>query len=342
MPSLSFALTDNEILAARTLKVAVDPWRPIASLIEPERQADGRVVDVVTLFLANRECPFHCVYCDLWKQTLDELTPAGAVPQQIDVAFSELAADSLAKAQAIKLYNSGNFFDAAAIPPTDWSAIADRVRRFERVIVENHPRLIDERAVRFRDLLETRLEVAMGLETIHPDVLPRLNKRMTVEDFARAARFLTDHDIDVRAFVLLRPPFLSEAEGIEWALRSVMFAFDHGATCVSVIPTRANNGLMEQMQSEGLFAPPTLRSLEYVHETSIRLGRGRVFADIWDAAQFADCHSCVASRLARMQAMNQSQTVQPPIACSACNNDSQFVAQMDHPHYKSDAANFVM
>ena len=301
--------TDRDVVAARGPKAIVDPWRPVAALVEPERQADGHVRDVATIFLANRECPFHCVFCDLWQHTLDEPTPAGAVLRQIDIAL-----ESLPPANVFKLYNSGNFFDSAAIPPGDWPGIAERVRRFERVIVENHPKLVDDRTLRFRDLIgpDTRLEVALGLETIHPDVLPRLNKRMTVDDFARAARFLVDHDIDVRAFVLLRPPFMtSDAEAVDWALRSIQFAFDCGASCCSVIPVRANNGLMEQLQADGNFLPPQLSSLETVLADGIALHRGRVFVDLWDAERFAEPRTCPAARIERLRQMNLSQTVLP-------------------------------
>lgn len=308
-------LTDREVLAARGPKEPVDPWQPIGAFVEPERQADGRVLDVATIFLANRECPFRCVYCDLWRHTLDEPTPAGAIPRQLDIALERLP-----PASVVKLYNSGNFFDAAAIPPSDWPAIVDRVRHFEQVIVENHPLLTDERVLRFREQLGTRLEVAMGLETAHPDVLARMNKRMTLDDFARAARFLVEHDIAVRAFVLLRPPFLSEDEGIEWALKSIDFAFDSGVTCVSVIATRAGNGAMDRLQADGWFTPPKLSSLEQVLAKGFETGRGRVFADTWDVSRFADCSRCAAARVERLRQMNLSQTILASVVCECAEN----------------------
>ncbi|MBS0202211.1 MAG: radical SAM protein [Planctomycetes bacterium] len=303
-------LTDADIVAARPPKPHWDPWRPYAFHVEWECAASRRVEDVATIFLVNRECPFRCTMCDLWKYTLDERVPVGAIPAQIEQALSQLS-----PARHVKLYNAGNFFDAQAIPPEDHPVIADLVRHFQTVIVENHPRLTDERCVRFRDLLGTRLEVALGLETIHPEILPALNKRMTVEDFDRAAGFLRDHDINVRTFVLLKPPGLNERDGIEWALRSVEHAFAAGADCCSVIPTRAGNGVMDQLQASGEFVPPTLRSLEELHERAIALNGGRVFIDLWDVEKLFECPNCGPARVERIQQMNLTQQIGPPIKC---------------------------
>ncbi len=46
--------------------------------------------------------------------------------------------------------------------------------------------------------------------------------------FQRAAEFLTAHDIALRAFVLLKPPFMPADECVDWALKSIEFAFACG------------------------------------------------------------------------------------------------------------------
>ena len=187
---LSNSLGTTQILTARGPRNSVDPRRPYAFLVESEHAASGRVEDVATIFLTNRECPFRCLMCDLWKNTTEQRVPVGAIPEQIDYALSRLP-----PAKHIKLYNSGNFFDRQAIPPEDYEAIADRVRGFETVIVENHPRLLGDDCLRFRDLIAGELEVAIGLETAHPQVLQRLNKQMTLEDFEQAVRRLSTNGI---------------------------------------------------------------------------------------------------------------------------------------------------
>jgi hypothetical protein len=88
-------------------------------------------------------------------------------------------------------------------------------------------------ACAFANRLSGRLEVAIGLETADPAVLARLNKRMTRESFARAADFLARHGIELRAFILLKPPFAAEDDYVEWACRSIDCAREHGATVCS-------------------------------------------------------------------------------------------------------------
>ena len=292
----------------------LDPFKPHGFFLEKERAGSGRVVQSAVILLTNKECPWHCLMCDLWQHTLTETVPPGAIPRQIDYALTQLHS----KPEQIKLYNSGSFFDPAAIPLTDYPAIADKVSFAEHVVVEAHPRLVGEEALRLRNLLSGSLEVAMGLETVHPEILPRLNKGFELAHFARAADFLRQEGITMRAFVLVKPPFLNEAEGLEWAVKSAEFAFACGATAVSLIPTRSGNGAMERLMEAGEFAPPRLATLERALELAINLHRGRVFADTWNLEQFSACSTCLEKRRQRLHAINLTQEILPSIDCPVC------------------------
>jgi radical SAM enzyme (TIGR01210 family) len=280
--------------------VTLDPARPWQFFAEEEPCSEGEVVAVNTLFLTNRQCPWRCVMCDLWKNTLPETVPVGAIPAQIEYALERLPA-----ARVIKLYNSGSFFDPRAIPVADYSAIARQLDRFERVVVESHPALIGDRCFRFRDLISGRLEVAMGLETVHPEVLRSLNKGMTLEQFSAAATALLQNGIDLRAFILVKPPSLSEAEAVYWAERSLDFAYSCGAVAASLIPTRG-------------FSPPAIQTLEASQEYGLRLQQGRVFADLWDLEKFSTCGECYTARYNRLREMNLRQTIPARVDCGIC------------------------
>ena len=141
---------------------------------------------------------------------------------------------------------------------------------------------------------------------------------MTLHDFAHSVSFLNSHEILSRAFILLRPPFLSEEEGILWAERSLDFAFRVGIECCTVIPVREGNGAMDYLSEQGHFSRPDIRSLETVLEYGIGLNSGRVFADVWDLNLFSSCSKCFDRRKERLNEMNLNQMIHAPVECT-CN-----------------------
>ena len=307
---VDFRIDDRWVRSHRGARNKVDPSKPYAFIAEKERGNNGEIEEVVTIFLTNKECPFQCLMCDLWKNTTVKSVSAGDIPRQIEWALKRLP-----KATTIKLYNSGNFFDIKAIPISDYPAIAALLGEFDRVIVENHPRLINSHTFKFQDLLAPKLEIAMGLETTNPEVLARLNKKMTLEDFTAAVELLSQHQISTRAFLLLRPPFLDETEGITWAQKSIDFAFHAGVSTTVVIPTRHGNGALDELGQLGYFSPPDIKSLEQVLEYGISLSDGNVFADLWDIELFSSCSKCIKPRKQRLHQMNLYQKVLPEISC---------------------------
>jgi radical SAM enzyme (TIGR01210 family) len=306
------------ILAQRPPRAEVpDPNVPHGVFLEQERLASGDVVPSGVVLLTNRECPWRCVMCDLWKDTTRESVPEGAIARQVESAVRTWADAGTLPVQ-VKLYNSGSFFDPAAIPVADYEPVARRISFARHVVVESHPLLIGDRLRVLRDLLNGSLEVAMGLETAHPEVLAKLNKKFDLAQFARAAEFLATGRIALRAFILVHPPFMNETEGAEWVVKSADFAFSCGATAVSLIPTRTGNGALERLQASGEFTPPRLSALENAQRSSLALHAGRVFADTWGLEPFSSCTHCFAARRRRLQAVNLGQTDLPPVHCPVC------------------------
>ena len=318
LPSVYPAASDERdkwILERRPPRLALDPFIPYAFSVEDECSASREVIPVATVFLTNRECPWRCLMCDLWRNTLRDKVPVGAIPAQIDHALARLPA-----ARQIKLYNSGSFFDRQAVPIDDYAAVAARLNSFEHVIVESHPALLGDDCLKFRDLLKGRLEVAMGLETVHPEILPRLNKRMTLEQFSRAAEWLAKNQIDLRAFILVKPPFMNEEEALHWAEHSLDFAFECHASVASLIPTRPGNGALDALATTGEFSSPRMKTLEDAAEYGLSLKKGRVFADLWDLQRVSTCLCCYDDRRKRLNEMNLRQSFRTPIDCAVCRS----------------------
>jgi len=291
-------------MTRRTAKPGVDPWRPVDVLLEEERQPGGRRAPALTVFLAGAECPFSCVYCDLWRHTLDGPTPRGAIPAQIRQALERFDPPP---ETVLKLYNASNFFDDRAVPPEDDDAILGLVAPFARVVVECHPRLVRGRALDYARRLDGRLQVAMGLETVHPEALPRLAKKMTLEGFDRAAATLRAHGAGLRVFVLAGAPFVPVEESTAWTARSVEHALAQGAEHVAIIPLRSG---------DAGFRVPSLDEVEDALDRTVELGV--VTVDLWDLERLAVCPACFDARRARLERMNTGGRPEPRVVCAEC------------------------
>ncbi len=298
-----------------------DPFAHQGVLLEDERGADGRLVRTATVFLTGRECPWHCVMCDLWHHTIAEDTPRGAIPHQIAEAATWLRAQGEAPC-AVKLYNAGSFFDRRAIPDGDRQAIVDALEPFAHVIVESHPALVGDRTWRLQDGLAARgssLEVAMGLETAHPEALAALDKGITVDRFAQAAADLRAHGVALRVFLLIHPPFIALDDQPAWLGRSIAAAEACGATAIALIPTRPGEPALDAAAHAGRFVAPRLADIEAAAEHArSRSESARVFVDLWDIERFASCPACLPGRRERLRQFNLTRAFEPLPSCACC------------------------
>ncbi len=317
---------DRFVVDRRGARPQHDPWHYQGLIVEEELSAAGALARIATVLLTGRECPWRCAMCDLWMHTTIEDTPPGAIPAQVSAARAALR-DEAVPVSGIKLYNAGSFFDPRAVPEADYEAVAISLAGLSHVIVESHPALVGPRVDRFIAALErhrgasepARLEVAMGLETAHPQALDRLNKRFTLERFAEAARALEDRGVALRVFLLVSPPFVPAREQDAWLLQSIDAAFSCGASVVSLVPTRTGNGTLEALPG-GDFVAPHLEDVERSLGLALThaRGRGRVFADLWDLGRLARCAHCLEPRTARLHAMNHTQQMLAAHVCAAC------------------------
>ena len=293
----------------------MDPFTPHGSLLEEERRPDGKIERALTVFLTGAECPFTCSFCDLWRFTIDGPTPPGALTRQLEGVLCSIDGPA---PDRLKLYNASNFFDQRAVPTEDLPGIAALAAPFATVTVESHASTIGPRTLAFAAQLHGRLEVAVGLETIHPFASARLNKRLDLARFDSAAAYLSENGIDLRVFVLLGAPYVPSGESIAWTVRTVEHAVEQGASVVSVIPVRGGNGEMEQLGELGLFTPPSLSELEQVLEECLQFKRSVVIADLWDVERLSTCEYCRPRRVDRLRRMNISRRREPRVACSFC------------------------
>lgn len=312
---MSVGAEDARIRSLRPSRRFADPYKAHGSLLESERRPDGRIEHALTLFAAGAECPFTCSFCDLWQWSIEGPTPSGSLSRQVEQALEPLASEW---PDRFKFYNASNFFDARAVPPEDVTRIAELTQSFGAVTVESHVNTIGPAALAFAQRIPGRLELAVGLETMHPLAMTHLNKRLDLPRFDRAADYLADHGIDLRVFVLLGAPYVPAVDSIEWTRRTVEYAAERGASIVSIIPVRGGNGEMERLRALDHFMPPTLTDLETALDACAGSSATVVTADLWDAERLPACEACRSARVTRMTRMNATGLPQPSIECYAC------------------------
>jgi archaeosine synthase beta-subunit len=317
-------LSRSAIESRRGSREVLDTAKPFALVREQEPAGKCSLTDVATVFLTGAECPYRCSMCDLWRYTLDRATMPGEIARQLSWVLDQLDSQVEARPAWIKLYNASNFFDSRAVPEDDHSTIAKQCESFQRVIVENHPKLVRPAVKQFASLLRGKLEIAMGLETVHPSSMLLLNKGFDLDDFARASEQLDAMQIDRRAFVMLQPPGTEPSESMDWAMKTLTFANTHGVRHCSIIPTRMGNGTMEWLQEQSLFIPPTFRQLEQTLELALdRFSEMVVTVDTWNLELLSGtCDRCIFERKERLERMNLQQYCLPEVKRSCdCAQD---------------------
>ena len=312
---MSLSAVDQRIRSLRPPKPLVNPYRAHGNVKERERRPGGVLEETLTVFLAGAECPFTCSFCDLWRWTIDGPTPAGALATQVEAVLTDVGVSGI---QRLKLYNASNFFDSRAVPREDVERIAALAQQFGAVTVESHASMVSAKALEFAAMIPGRLEVAIGLETIHPRAAEQSNKRLDLERFDRAAGFLAGNGIDLRVFVLLGAPYIPATESMEWTIRTVEHAVRRGAALISIIPVRGGNGELERLQLLGEFTPPALGDLETALDRCGRFSSAAVTADLWDIERLVTCENCRAARIARLRRINETGGIEVRVACDAC------------------------
>ena len=122
------------------------------------------------------------------------------------------------------------------------------------------------------------VEVGIGLESRDEFVRNELFlKELTLRFYERAIECLHRNNILSLAYVVLKPPFLNEAQGVADAIATAKYAFEAGTGSVSLEPIGVEpHTVTELLYNEGLFTPPWLWSVLKVTEGVHALGEVRL------------------------------------------------------------------
>ena len=225
--------------------------------------------------------------------TTDELL------QQFDDALLDLANESTPL--SVKIYTSGSFFDTTEIPADVRDKILARIAKDERiqeVVIESRPEYVTPESMReTRDILGSReVELGIGLESSNDAVRSIcINKGFSLGTFKDSVATAKEYDIGVRAYVLLKPPFLTERDALLDAVKTIEDAASLGVSTVSMNPINIQKyTLVERLWRKEQYRPPWLWTvLSVLRAAWVKAGSSvNILCDPVAAGKPRGAHNC--------------------------------------------------
>ena len=250
-----------------------DPHEPTRVWLD-EDNTPGGVYDSLTIILNTGGCRWAraggCTMCGYVAESVEGGSVAHeALMDQIEVCLEHEADNADEPADLIKIYTSGSFLDEREVGAETRQAIAETFGDRERIVVESLPDFVDhEKITDFTDQ-GLAVDIAVGLETATDRVRHDcVNKYFDFADFEEACETAKEAGAGIKAYLLMKPPFLSEAEARDDMIDSVRrCAAVEGCHTVSMNPCNVQQYTMvNELFRAGGYRPPWLWSVADVLE----------------------------------------------------------------------------
>ncbi len=222
-----------------------DPTQPSAAWVT-RAKIGQKIGNALSVVLATVGCSYArgpqggCTMCSYLLDGAAEQISSSNLVKQFEKALMKL--DHKEPPLSVKIYTSGSFLDSEEVPLEARRKILDILSEHERVhevVLESRPEFIKTTILEEinKTLPGKVVEIAIGLESSN-DVVRQvfINKEFTLEDFKRAVDITTSAGLDIRSYILIKPPFLTERQALLDGVQSIKDAADLGASTVSVNP----------------------------------------------------------------------------------------------------------
>jgi hypothetical protein len=246
-----------------------DPHEPTRVWID-EDNTPGGVYQSLTIILNTGGCRWAraggCTMCGYVAESVEGGSVSHeALMDQIDVCLEHEQENADEQSGLIKIYTSGSFLDEREVGAETRRAIAETFGDRERIVVESLPDFVDR--AKLADFTEQGLatDVAVGLETATDRVRHDcVNKYFDFADFVTASEEADAAGAGIKAYLLMKPAFLSEPEAVEDMKRSVRKCAEYCHT-VSMNPCNVQRYTMvDDLHFRGGYRPPWLWSVAEV------------------------------------------------------------------------------
>jgi hypothetical protein len=250
-----------------------DPHEPTRVWLDEDNTPDG-VRQSLTIILNTGGCRWAraggCTMCGYVAESVEGGSVAHeALVDQLDACLDHEREAAEEPSPLVKIYTSGSFLDEREVGAETREHVAETFADRERVVVESLPDFVDRE--KLRDFTDRGLavDVAVGLETATDRVRHDcVNKYFDFADFEAACAEAGAAGAGVKAYLLMKPPFLTEREAVDDMVSSVRRCADvDNCHTVSMNPCNVQRYTMvDELYFRGGYRPPWLWSVAAVLE----------------------------------------------------------------------------
>jgi radical SAM enzyme (TIGR01210 family) len=248
-----------------------DPHEPTRVWLDEDNTPDG-VYQSLTIILNTGGCRWAraggCTMCGYVAESVEGGTVGhGALMDQIQACLDHEEANADEKSGLVKIYTSGSFLDEREVPAETRAAIAETFADRERIVLESLPDFVSREKLEDFTAVGLETDVAIGLETATDRVRHDcVNKYFDFADFEAACEEAASAGAGVKAYLLMKPPFLSEPEAVADMKSSVRRCAEVDAChTVSMNPCNVQRYTMvDELHFRGGYRPPWLWSVAEV------------------------------------------------------------------------------
>jgi len=281
-----------------------NPLQPSAKWTAPARvgRDQGTALAVVLSTIGCAHARSDSGGCTMCSYLLDGSQSMPSSEQLIEQFKSSMVGLEGKKAPlSVKIYTSGSFLDPEEIPEAARSEILKIIGADERVrevVLESRPEYVQDSVLsEVRSILGDRtIEIGMGLESASDTIRTVcINKSFDLQTFKECIETAKGHNIGMRAYVLLKPPLLTERDSLLDAITTVRDAQTMGVTTVSLNPVNVQNDtLVEKLWNRRKYRPPWLWSVVEVLRKASEISDGwmRIVCDPVAGGRRRGAHNC--------------------------------------------------
>ena len=201
---------------------------------------------------------------------------------------------------SLKLFTSGSFLDIKEVPlelQKEMMKVVGSYNQIEEIVLESRPEYVTESIL--QNLVENiniaKVEIAIGLESADNQILKNsINKGFFWEDFVKATNRIKEKGARVKAYLLFKPPFVSEFDSIKDIFESVTKLVEIGVETVSINAMSIHRGtFLSQLHEKKKYRTPWLWSLLHIcTEIKKKYPDIRLICDVVAGGSERGAHNC--------------------------------------------------